>query len=252
MSQFRTRKFRRGPLPFRQVMLISFIFFILSTMTGLWIVNQGIKPVLISYADSQTKRIAPLVIDKAIKDVVPNTKDIREITEMVPDGNGGSSVQFKADIINSLQAEISRAIQANLRQAEAGNLAYLQEETGMEFNSEENEGISYSFPLGQATNNALLANLGPKIPIKFTAIGEVHSSVDTKVEQYPINNMFVEVSINVEVTVQMIIPFGSEQSQISQQVPVAIGLYPGDVPQFYNNGGTSDPSIQFPGKTTSP
>lgn len=255
MARFRARKYRGGPLPFRYVMLISFVFFIFSTAAGLWIVNKGIKPTLMSYADSQTRKIAPMVVSKAVKDVIPEVKDIREITEIVPDGVGGKTVQFKTDIINETQADISRAIQLNLRQAEAGNLAAFHQETGVEFSydkSAEGEGIVYSFPLGQATNNALLGNLGPRIPIRFTPVGSVNTNVETKVEQYPINNMFVTVSVKVSVTVQIIIPFGTEQAMVEQEVPIAIGLYPGDVPQFYNNSGTMTPSIQFPGNTNAP
>lgn len=255
LTHFRARKFRRGPLPFRYVILISFVFFLLSTAAGLWVVNYGIKPTLTRYAESQTKKIAPIVISKAVKEVIPNVKDIREITEMVQNGSGGSSVQYKTDIINQIQADITRAIQLNLKQAEAGNLDALTEETGVEFDyesSSQGEGIVYSFPLGQATNNALLGNLGPRIPIRFTAIGDVTTNVDTRVEQYPINNMFVTISIQVQVNVQIIIPFGTKEAVVQQEVPIAIGLYPGDVPQFYNNSGNTNPSIQFPKQDNSP
>lgn len=242
-------------MPFRYVLLLSFVFFIFSTAAGLWVVNKGIKPTLTSYAESQTRKIAPMVVSKAVKDVIPNVKDIREVTEIVPDGVGGRTVQFKTDIINEIQADITKAIQMNLRQAEKGDLASLQAETGVEFSydqSAEGEGIVYSFPLGQATNNALLGNLGPRIPIRFTPVGSVDTDVQTKVEQYPINNMFVTVTIQVDVTVQIIIPFGTEQTNVHQEVPIAIGLYPGEVPQFYNNSGTMNPSIQFPETPQSP
>ncbi|GIN19821.1 MAG TPA: sporulation protein YunB [Bacillus bacterium] len=255
MARFRKRNYRRGPLPFRYVLLISFVFFIFSTAVGLWIVNKGIKPTLMSYAESQTRKIAPMVVSKAVKDVIPEVKDLREITEIVPDGVGGKTVQFKTDIINETQADISRAIQLNLRQAEAGDLAAFYEETGVQFSYDESakgEGIVYSFPLGQATNIALLGNLGPRIPIRFTPVGSVNTNVETKVEQYPINNMFVTVSVQVSVVVQIIIPFGTEQAIVEQEVPIAIGLYPGDVPQFYNNSGTMNPSIQIPGAPNTP
>lgn len=255
LARFRARKYRRGPLPFRYVMLISFVFFIFSTAAGLWIVNKGIKPTLMSYAESQTRKIAPMVVSKAIKDVIPEVKDLREITEIVPDGVGGKTVQFKTDIINETQADISKAIQMNLRQAEAGNLAAFHQETGVQFSydqSAKGEGIVYSFPLGQATNNALLGNLGPRIPIRFTPVGSVDTNVETKVEQYPINNMFVTVSVQVSVNVQIIIPFGTGQAKVDQEVPIAIGLYPLDVPQFYNNSGTMNPSIQYPGPQNAP
>ncbi|MBW8349885.1 sporulation protein YunB [Bacillus sp. IITD106] len=247
MAVFRYRKIRRGPLPFRYVMLLSFVFFIFSTALGLWIVNKGIKPTLINYAESQTNKIAPAVINKAIEDVLPNVMGLDEVAEILPSG----AVKYKADIINKTQADLSRAIQLNLKQAERGNLESLQAETGVQIDYDESskgEGIVYSFPIGQATNNALLGNLGPRIPIRFTAVGSVRSGVDSKVEQYPINNIFVTVFIPIEVSVQIIIPFGSEKTVVKQEVPLAIGLFPLAVPDFYNGNGTTNPSIQFPTK----
>ncbi|MCJ8009436.1 sporulation protein YunB [Lederbergia wuyishanensis] len=245
MAVFRVRKVRRGPLPFRYVMLLSFVFFIFSTALGLWIVNTGIKPTLISYAESQTNKIAPAVISKAVQDVLPNVKDLNDVAEILPNG----AVKYKTDIINKTQADLSRAIQLNLKQAEKGNLETLQEETGIQIDyhkSSEGEGIVYSFPIGQATKNALLGNLGPRIPIRFTPIGSVRSSVESKVEQYPINNLFVTIIIPIEVSVQIIIPFGSEKTVVKQEVPLAIGIFPQAVPDFYNGNGTTNPSIQFP------
>jgi len=228
-------------------MLLSFVFFIFSTALGLWIVNIGIKPTLISYAESQTNKIAPAVINKAVHDVIPNVKNMNEVADILPSG----AVVFKTDIINKTQAELSRAIQYNLKQAEKGNLEELEAETGIQIDyqkSSEGEGIVYSFPIGQATKNALLGNLGPRIPIRFTVVGSVYTNVEHKVEQYPINNLYVSVIIPIEVSVQIIIPFGSKKTVVKQEVPLAMGVFPLDVPDFYNSNEKTNPSIQIPTK----
>ncbi|MCJ7840314.1 sporulation protein YunB [Lederbergia sp. NSJ-179] len=250
MARFRTRRRQRGPLPLRYVLLLSFVFFIFSTVLGLWIANRGIKPTLINYAESQTGKIAPMVVAKAVEDVLPQVKDLSEVTESVPDEPGQPSIQYRTDVINKIQAELSREIQLNLNEAEKGNLEELEMKTGVEIDydkSSEDEGIAYSFPLGQATNNALLGNLGPKIPIRFSAVGNVKTNVEHKVEHYPINNTFITVVVAVEVNVQIIIPFATKTAVVKQDVPIAAGFYRGDVPQFYHNGADGlTPSIEFP------
>lgn len=249
LARFHAKHRQRGPLPFRYVLLLSFVFFVFSTLLGLWIVNKGMKPTLISYAETQTGKIAPMVVTKAVKDVLPEVKDISEVTEMVPDGNGRTTVQYRTDVINQIQAELSKEIQLNLNEAERGNLEPLEMDTGVEIDYDklnEEEGISYSFPLGQATNNALLGNLGPKVPIRFSAVGNVQTNAEHKVEHYPINNIFITVIVAVEVNVQIIIPFGTETAVVKQDVPIAMGYYPGDVPQFYNEGQGLNPSIELP------
>jgi len=229
------------------------VFFIFSTALGLWIVNKGMKPTLQSYAESTTKKIAPMVIDKAVADVVPNVKDIREIAEIVPNGSGGSAVIFKTDIINKAQSDLAKAIQQNIKYAETGDLATLETDSAIKFDydkTSKEEGIVYSFPLGQATNNALLGNLGPRIPIKFTAIGNVRTNVKPVVEYHPINNAFITVMIEIEVNIEIIIPFASDIATVHQKVPIAIGYFPGEVPQFYNGNTSLSPSIQLPTDST--
>lgn len=249
LAVFRARKTRRGPLPFRYVLLLTFVFFIFSTAAGLVIVNKGIKPTLVRYAESQTRKIAPMVVTKAVKEVVPHVKDINEVTETISDSEGGTITQFKTDIINGTAAELATAIQANLKKAESGNLHALESESNIEFDHEKSilgEGIVYSVPLGQATNNALLGNLGPRIPVRFTAIGDVRTDIETDVNPYGINNVFIKISIQIEVNVQIIIPFATTKTTVVQDVPIAMGYFSGKVPQFYNSTGNSSPSIQLP------
>jgi sporulation protein YunB len=102
-------------------------------------------------------------------------------------------------------------------------------------------------PLGQATNMALLGNLGHKIPVRFHAIGEVRPDVKIDPKPMGINNTWIDVAIHLEVSVQIITPFATEITKLEQKIPVGGRLIQGEVPQFYNNGGSGiTPSIQIP------
>ena len=59
--------------------------------------------------------------------------------------------------------------------------------------------------------NAFLSNLGPKILVKINLIGNVVSSVETKVRNYGINSALIEIYANIEVTEEVIIPFQKER-----------------------------------------
>jgi sporulation protein YunB len=249
LAKFRARIQRRGPLPFRYVVLLTFVFFSLSTALGLWMVNKGLKPTLISYAESQTRKIATLVISNAINKKIANDMDIEKIIEPVQGQEGIS--KLNAEIVNRVKAETTHLVQKNLKQAESGDLSELELLTDVEFeksNKDDEEGIVYYVPLGQATNNALLGNLGPRIPIRFTAIGDVRSDVKTSIKDFGINNAYVQVYVNLTVNVQIIIPFATKVTTISENVPVGMFIMKGNVPQYYNNGGKGEPAIQLPGK----
>ncbi len=138
--------------------------------------------------------------------------------------------------------EMASQVQKNLKAAELGDLEALTAD--VEFDEErtnQGEGIVYSVPLGQATNNALLGNLGPRVPVRFTAIGDVQTNVKSEVESSGINNMFIKVSIHIEVNVQIIIPFATEITYVEHDIVVAMGYLRGQVPQFYGGNSKTGP-----------
>ncbi|WP_234395404.1 sporulation protein YunB [Bacillus smithii] len=236
-------------MPLRYVFVITFILFICFTALSLWLINAGIKPTLMSYAESETKKIASMVINQAINKKVANVMDINEIIETVPhkDQSRASTTRLNTEIINRILGEVTNQVQNNLQEAEKGKFEPLDySDVKIDPNqSKKLEGIVFSVPLGQATNNAILGNMGPSVPVRFHAVGDVHSDVKSKVKPYGINNAYVEVAIHVQVNVQIIIPFSTKTTLVEQDIPVAMGIIQGDVPQFFGGNGHS-PSISIP------
>ncbi|HLO10708.1 MAG TPA: sporulation protein YunB, partial [Pseudoneobacillus sp.] len=219
MAKFRGRLPRKGPLPFRYVFLITFVFFTFSTAIGLFLINKGIEPTLMEYAESQTKQIATLVISKAEYKANAGGMDIKDIIEYVPDKEEGVIVKLNTEIIRSVMKETQRLVHLNLKEAEKGNFEFLESTTDVELDKEKskkNKGIVYEVPLGQATNIALLGNLGPKIPVRFNAVGEVEVDVKPELKPFGINNAWVAVYIEVKVDVQIIVPFATKVTSVTQ------------------------------------
>ncbi|AQX53318.1 sporulation protein YunB [Priestia flexa] len=248
MIRVRRRVLKKGPIPFRYVVLLTIVFFLLSTGAGIWLINRGIEPTLMKYAEAQTKEIATLVINKAVNKQVVDQLDVNDIikTESTPDGQ---VAKIDTAVVNRIRAQTTSLVQANLREAEKGNLEELEIPTDINIEPDEKlrqRGIVYQVPLGQATNNALLGNLGPLIPVKFHAIGDVQSDVVRKIEEYGINGAFLEISIEVQVNVQVIIPFATKQTTVQATVPVGMAMIPGSVPDYFNGGTNSaSPSIEL-------
>lgn len=245
MAKFRGRLPRRGPLPFRYVFLLTLVFFVFSTTAGLWIINKGLKPTLMDYAESQTVQIASLVINKAILET-----EVEDINHVITKDSETSFINFDTEKIYKKLGETTQLILNNIKMAEHGDLEDLQSISDVEIDMEETKkekGIVYYVPLGQATKNALLGNLGPKIPVRFNAIGHMESDIETEIEEIGINNVSIKVLIKLKVSVQIIIPFATKVAQLEQKIPIALGILEGEVPQFYNSGGEGEsPSIELP------
>ena len=81
--------------------------------------------------------------------------------------------------------------------------------------------------------NSLLSNIGPKIKIRLSLLGDITSNIETEVKPYGINNAYIEMRIYLEVTARIILPFVSEKVVISNVIPISMNVVQGSVPDGY-------------------
>lgn len=221
----------------------------MSTAVSLWIINKGIEPTLMRIAEKETKRIANLVINSAInQQITEDDLDVKDLITVQQDTYGNiSSIDFNGAVVSRILAKTTNRVQKNLKAASQGKLHELEvPDIEIETNGLKNDGIIYYIPIGQATNNALLGNLGPRVPVRFYVIGDVISDVKKTIQPFGINNALVEIAVHIEVNVQVVIPFATKPATVSTDIPIAMRIIQGEVPNFYNNGGNSDPSFEIP------
>ncbi|RSL34124.1 sporulation protein YunB [Salibacterium salarium] len=244
---FKTPRRARGPLPFRYVFFISFVIFILFTVQGLVLVEKGIRPTLMAIAHTETQKIATQAINDAVSNKIVEYIDIEDMIDMETDSEGNvTSVNFNSEMYNLVQSEAVLRVQRYLHMVEQGNIEELgmPEEIEQELETENftEQGIIHVIPLGQATNNALLAQLGPRVPVRFTAIGDVKANLSESIYESGINNTYMRVSVDIEVDVRVVIPFATDTQVVSTSIPVGMVFISGEVPEFYNSGDGDMPS----------
>ncbi len=225
--------------------------FVIAVMLFLYILNARLMPTYLEYAEVQTFKIASHVVSKAISARTSKVLDINEIIEDLPSNSDYMlTTRFNTEIINQVRAETVTLVKEHLELAEQGDLTQLPDLENVEYDVSEiqkGDGIVFFVPIAQALNLPLLGNLGPRVPIRFHIIGNVASEVTNSIEEFGINNALIEVSIKLNVNVQIIIPFASKQTTVEQTIPVAIGLVRSQVPNIYTNGGDgAQPSIEVP------
>jgi sporulation protein YunB len=226
------------------VLVLSFFIFSILTVQGLWIVEKGIEPILMRYAETKARQIAVNAINDAIsKKVVSKDMDMSGliITHRI-EGSDQVGFSFNQQVNNRILTEATNRVEKHLELIEEGNLeelkAFLEsEDLELEFDeTQSGSGVIYWIPLGAATNNSLLSNLGPLVPIRFQFLGDVESGMETKATSVGINNTYLEVLINISVDVNVVLPFSAKTAPISTTVRVGDLFLPGKVPQFYYQG----------------
>ncbi len=242
----------RRNIPFRHVFVFSVIVFIGVTLWGLWIINEGIKPVLMNIAETKTRQIAQYAINYGVKNKEVNEMQkyidkngLYSLVDIEKNDNGEiTNINLNTYIINRLLTGTTQDVQEYLRAIEEGDRPIYTTSDQMKVPSGEKGVITY-IPLGEATNNVLLANLGPQVPVKFQVISNTRTNIKRFLKQVGINNVYVEISLHVEVDVQVVIPVGSKPITVKSDIPFASFFYPGKVPMYWSNGG-NNASITLP------
>ncbi|GAE33255.1 sporulation protein YunB [Halalkalibacter akibai] len=229
---------RKGPLPFRYVLLLSFLIFVVLTVQGLWIIEKGIRPTLMHIATTETRVIATKAINDAVSKKIASDLEQDDLFIVQTDAEGYiTSIQFNTQIYNRILSEATNRVQRHLKAIERGEAFDVSIDADAGETLTTDGGIIYSIPLGQATNNALLAQLGPQIPVRFSAIGDVKTDLNLDVQNTGINNTTLSVNFDVIVDAKIVIPFATNTEAIKTTVPVGLVNVQGRVPEFYSEGG---------------
>ena len=97
-------------------------------------------------------------------------------------------------------------------------------------------GLYLKVPLLIASNNVLLASLGPKIIIPINFIGSILTNLKTKITDYGLNNALVELYVTIEITEELITPVTKREIVINYDVLIASKVINGRVPEIYGGG----------------
>lgn len=235
MRKIRLKK--RKKINFKTKISILISLLIICIILFLFYVNKKILPTLMQFAKIDTEKMAVAIMSNSINDDILNTLSREDIFNITKNNDGEvSSVDFNPVVVNKVLLMTSSAVSNNLKNIEKGNIKNLTFLNTDDYNLKKlKNGVISEIPMGIITNNALLSNLGPKIPVKINLIGNVISNVNAKVKNYGINSAIVEIYAHVEVTEEVVIPFSTQQIKVENDIPIAIKIIQGKVPNYYNN-----------------
>jgi sporulation protein YunB len=227
---------------------LLFILIIISVIIGLIYVGKKVNPKIQDYAEVRAKKIISLVLSQSIPDEVIDILESDQlfITNKNEDGTI-SSVDFNSIIVNKVLSKVSSNVKNYLKKLESGEIEEIGLTDTTMFTTNQNNlenGIIYEVPTGIIFNNGLLSNIGPKIPVKLSYLGNVVTDIETSISDYGINNAIVEIGIKVSVTEQVVLPFYSSEIEVETVIPVTIKLIQGTVPNYYFNG-QENPSLSL-------
>lgn len=96
-------------------------------------------------------------------------------------------------------------------------------------------GVIATIRLGLLTDNPFLANVGPKINLKYKTISVITSTVEENIENYGVNHVMVSLKIVIKIRLMVLFPFYNEEFSHEYDYPLVMEVIEDEVPNWYQN-----------------
>ena len=225
---------------------LIFIIIILSLVSTYYIIDyfsRVVKDNALVYGEAQVRKFITLIINSSLTEGDKDKVNVDDLMDIIKNNNDEIQlINYDSKNVLELLSNVTNNIQEKLLLIEEGRVDRL--ELPSYYNKDKlKRGIIYEIPVGLITNNIFLSNLGVKIPVRYSMVGDIISNIETKVSSYGINNALIEVDIYVEVSMIINLPFVTDRVTIYNRIPLAIKVIQGVVPSYYLGGFTTNSSI---------
>ena len=123
------------------------------------------------------------------------------------------------------------AISSNMTQINTLSALLLDRVIGLT----ENRTITVSIPAGNLTGLSLLMGRGPGIPVEILVLTSSHVEFRNNIVTAGINQTKHQISLLVIVDIDVLVPWGTESTQVCTEVLIADTVLVGQVPETYLN-----------------
>ncbi|WP_101843174.1 sporulation protein YunB [Halobacillus sp. Marseille-P3879] len=247
-------KIRASPPSFGKRIVLTLLFFIIFTGICLVIIDRGITPTLEEIAETKAQQLARDAINEAVSKQISEEIQFEDLIRMEKDNEGNVVYMgWNSVVVNRTLRNTTLRVQNFLKRMELNELPL--EDTSLDaevFPDEEapeepgeEPATLIEIPVGLATNNSILSNLGPKVPVQLRVIGDVQSEFKNEITEYGINSAHFQLSINFTVSLRVVIPFSTETTVVENDIPIDSSTIMGEVPQFFNETGETGKSPTF-------
>ena len=128
------------------------------------------------------------------------------------------------------------AVRSNMTQINSLSAILLERVVGLT----ENRTLTVSIPAGNLTGVSLLIGRGPGIPVEILVLTSSHVEFRNDIVTAGINQTKHQISLLVIVDIDVLIPWGSESTQVTTEVLISDTVLLGQVPQTFLNYNTNE------------
>ncbi len=200
---------------------------------------------LIKCAEDELNRLTSAIMSNCISKYLEQTEGISLIT--ITRNNSGQieRIEYDTKVLNQTRAKILDILDDDLDHLVRGDIEAIGlnlNKISDEYYERTKEGIIFTVSIGSSLGNPFFSNLGPKIPLNLTTVGDTSAEITTNIKEYGLNNALLEISIILKATTIIHMPFLSKKVTVINTIPLSIELIQGTIPNQYLNYTLPTPS----------
>lgn len=208
-------KYNRFQYWFLIIVMIILLFNII-----LYLFNKRILPSVLSIGEVQMKSEAVKIINEESVKVFSDDFNYEDIINIEKDSEG-NIVMLRADTVRQNYLASQVVLNCNDKLKELGELGV-------------------KIPIGYLTNNVMFYTLAPKITVKMQQVGNIETSYESIFESAGINQTRHKIYLNVKSKMRVIVPFHSDEIEVTCQIPISDTVIVGKIPDTAINMNSSN------------
>lgn len=212
---------------FEDKIIIIFILIIIVTTIFINIYSHRSEKILMNYVSLKSTNIISSFINKSIVKILYEEKSDNIIKDYKDSSGNIVDLDFDNEIVNKIIYLFTEDILDDISNLEKSNYDDIESKYINDMSK------VYYVPIGIIYNSPLLNNLGPKIPFKINFLGSVNNETKINIKEYGINSSLVELLLNVNLQIQVILPFKSKVVSIDKSIILDSKIIQGKVPTYY-------------------
>ena len=192
---------------------ISILFLLVALLLFLAAASLYLKDVSTAIAVSDASDAVTVSINNAIADIMRN---------------GDYSADYFVTFEKSESGEIT-AISSNMARINALSAKILDRIVG----ATDTHMLTVNIPVGNLTGVSVLMGRGPKVPVKIITMTSSRVEFNNSIVTAGINQTKHQINLEVIVDIDILVPWGTESTQVITEVLIADTIVVGRVPDTY-------------------
>jgi len=225
--------------------LLTFSLYLITTtiicaIIFIYYFHKQLGPGLIECAEDEVKHLTSLIMNNCVRKYIDKSNDLNIIKIERNNNKEIERIQYDTKVLNQTKTQILDMLENDLDHMSEGHLEAIDLNLNKLYNEyyeKTSDGIIFMVSIGSSTRNPFFANIGPKIPLNLKTIGDTTADITTNITSYGMNNALIEVSIELEATTIIHMPFMSKEVTIKNKIPLTIEIIQGTIPGYYLNYG---------------